>query len=275
MSNRNPITKNAFAAGFLMALNAFGQFGPPPVQSSPALQLPVSGRSGQSGNMVVTHQATTQGEGPSVLQPSLEVNGSFAGSVPGPDLPQGEVRLSLSEAVTRGLRVNLGSITADSSQRTARAQRAQALSQLLPQISANLGATETQIDLAALGLTAIGGSFKGVPSVVGPFHYVQGEGVVNWSAFNLTQIRNYQSSKELERAAGFRFAQCARSCSAGRRRHVSSGDRRRGALGIAEDAGEVRAGGHSTNRLLSSPPERTRASTLRAAASNFKPSRSA
>ncbi len=88
MSNRNPITKNAFAAGFLMALNAFGQFGPPPVPSSPALQLPVSGRSGQSGNMVVTHQATTQGEGPSVLQPSLEVNGSFAGSVPGPDLPQ-------------------------------------------------------------------------------------------------------------------------------------------------------------------------------------------
>ncbi len=163
MSNRNRITKNAFAAGFLMALNAFGQFGPPPVQSSPALQLPVSGRAGQSGNMVVTHQATTQGEGPSVLQPSLDVNGSFAGSVPGPDLPQGEVRLSLSEAVTRGLRVNLGSITADSSQRTARAQRAQALSQLLPQISANLGATETQIDLAALGLTAIGGSFKGVP----------------------------------------------------------------------------------------------------------------
>jgi outer membrane protein TolC len=203
MSNGNRITRNGFAAGFLMALNALGQFGPPPVQSSPALQLPVSGRAGQSGNMVITRQATTQGEGRSVLQPSLDVNGSFAGSVPGPDLPQGEIRLSLSEAVARGLQVNLGSITADSSQRTARAQRAQALSQLLPQISASLGATETQIDLAALGLTSVGGSFKGFPSVVGPFHYVQGAGAVNWSAFNLTQIRNYQSSKELDRAAGF------------------------------------------------------------------------
>lgn len=203
MRNLNRITKSVCIAGFLAAVNAFGQFGPPPVQPSQVFQLPVSGLAAQSGDMVTTHQDTAQGEGPGVLQPSLQVNRPFAGSVPGPALPPGDVRLSLSEAVARGLQVNLGSITADSSQRTARAQRAQALSQLLPQISANLGATETQIDLAALGLTSIGGAIQGFPAVVGPFHYVQGEGAVNWSAFDLTQIRNYQSSKELERAAGF------------------------------------------------------------------------
>jgi outer membrane protein TolC len=103
--------------------------------------------------------------------------------------------------VKRGLEVNLGSITASNSSMTARAQRAQALSQLLPQISASLGATETQVNLAAFGLNAIGGAFPGFPTVVGPFHYVQGQGNLSWNALNFTQIRNYQSSKGLERAS--------------------------------------------------------------------------
>ncbi len=38
---------------------------------------------------------------------------------------------------------------------------------------------------------------------MGPFHYVQAEGVLNWNALSVTDLRNYQSSKELERAAGF------------------------------------------------------------------------
>ena len=37
--------------------------------------------------------------------------------------------------------------------------------------------------------------------MVGPYHYVQGEGNVNWNALNFTQIRNYQASKQLERAS--------------------------------------------------------------------------
>ncbi len=191
-------------ANLILTVLLFGQQQPGavPAQTNQASQLPVSGRAAQSSGIVSTQQATGQGQGASVVQPSLQVSGSFSGSTPGSELPPGEVRLSLSEAVKRGLQVNLGSITADSSSRTARAQRAQALSQLLPQISANLGATETQVNLAAYGFTAIRG-LGGIPTIVGPFHYVQAEGVVNWNALNLTQIRNYQSSKELERAAGF------------------------------------------------------------------------
>ena len=191
-------------ANLILAALSFGQQQPGtlPAQTNQASQLPVSGRTAQSSGIVSTQQATGQGQGASVVQPSLQVNGSFSGSMPGSELPPGQVKLSLAEAVKRGLQVNLGSITADSSSRTARAQRAQALSQLLPQISANLGATETQVNLAAYGFTAIKG-LGGIPTVVGPFHYVQAEGVVNWNALNLTQLRNYQSSKELERAAGF------------------------------------------------------------------------
>ncbi len=190
-------------ANLLLSILLFGQQQPGmlPTQSSQAAQLPTSGRTNQPAGNVTTEFSTLEGQGASVLQPSVQVNDTYKGSVPGRDLPAGEVKLSLAEAVQRGLQVNLGSITASNSSITARAQRAQALSQLLPQISASLGATETQVNLAAYGLNAIGGAFPGFPTIVGPFHYVQGQGNLNWNALNFTQIRNYQSSKEVERAS--------------------------------------------------------------------------
>lgn len=189
---------------FSALLLAQGQPGAPQQsQTSQAAQLPVSGRSAQSSGTVGAMQSTGQGGGASVVQPSVQVNGSFSGSTPGPELPPGDVKLSLSQAVARGLQVNLGAITANTSSRTARAQRAQALSALLPQISATLGATETQVNLAAYGLNAVSSGPGGFPTVVGPFHYVQAQGNLSWNALNLTALRNYQSSKELERASSF------------------------------------------------------------------------
>jgi outer membrane protein TolC len=192
-------------ANLVLSILLFGQQQPGmlPSQSSQAAQLPASGRAIQPAGNVTAQFSTGEGQGASVLLPSVQVNDTYKGSVPGRDLPPGEVKLSLAEAVRRGLEVNLGSITASNSSMTARAQRAQALSQLLPQISATLGATETQVNLAAFGLNAIGGAFPGFPTVVGPFHYVQGQGNLNWNALNFTQIRNYQSSKQLERASTF------------------------------------------------------------------------
>ena len=147
-------------ANFLLSMLLFGQQpGVLPSQSSQAAQLPASGRQSQSAGMVNSQLSTQYGQGSSVIQPSVQVDGAYAGSVVGRDLPAGELKLSLSEAVRRGLEVNLGSITAATSSMTARAQRAQALSQLLPQISASLGATETQVNLAAFGLNAIAGQF--------------------------------------------------------------------------------------------------------------------
>jgi hypothetical protein len=60
------------------------------------------------------------------------------------------VRLSLPDAVKRGLQTNLGIVTSGVSSSIVRAQRAQTLSQLFPQITASIGATETQINLAVL-----------------------------------------------------------------------------------------------------------------------------
>ncbi len=145
-----------------------------------------------------------------MVQPSVQVSGNYQGSVPGPGLPPGTVTLSLVEAVRRGLEVNLGAVTAAISTRTAQDQSDQARSALLPQISASLGATETQIDLAALGLSSISlpkagaglGGFS-FPSIVGPFHYVQAQGNLSWNALSFTALRNWQVSKETERGAKF------------------------------------------------------------------------
>ena len=204
---RSPLLWRTCFANLVLSVLLFGQQQPgapaSSQSSSQATQLPASGRNSQSVGTVNSQQSTSQGQGASVVQPSVQVNGNYTGSVPGAELPSGDVKLSLAEAVRRGLVVNLGSITAANSSQTARAQRAQALSQLLPQISASLGATETQVNLAAYGLNTIGSGIAGFPTVVGPFHYVQGQGNVSWNAFNLTQIRNYQSSKELEHASGF------------------------------------------------------------------------
>lgn len=198
-------------AVFLIAFGMYGQMpGAGQGQATQAVQLPASGRSAQSVGSVATQQTPTQSTGANVIQPSVMVTGSYQGSVPGQEPAAGTVTLSLVDAVRRGLEVNLGAVSAAISSGAAKDQTAQARSVLLPQISANLGATETQIDLAAYGLNTIFSSLpsslaKGfsIPSVVGPFHYVQAEGIVNWNALNITALRNWQVSKESERATRF------------------------------------------------------------------------
>ena len=118
-------------------------------QTPQVVQLPASGRTMQSSGTVSSQQTTSTGTGATVLQPSVTVTGDYQGSVLGPPVPSGPLRLSLSEAVKRGLVTNLGIVTSGVSSSIVRAERAQALSQLFPQITASIGATETQINLAA------------------------------------------------------------------------------------------------------------------------------
>ncbi len=170
-------------------------------QSSTATQLPASGRT-QSLGSVTSQQTTSQGSGANVVQPSVNVSGNYAGSVNSSGLPSGPLKLSLVEAVKLGLRTNLGAVTAGLSSAASRAQRLQTLSQLIPQISASLSATEQQVNLASFGFSsASSGSGPSIPLVPPPFHYVQAQGNFSWNALNVTNIRNYQASKETYRAA--------------------------------------------------------------------------
>jgi outer membrane protein TolC len=120
--------------------------------------------------------------------------------VPGSSVPGGTVTLTLENAVQHGLKFNLGTISADEATRAARAERIQALSALMPSISANASETVTQVNLAAYGLQIKVPGFN-IPAVIGPYSYSQLQGAVSQSVYDPVQRRNLNASRKSERAS--------------------------------------------------------------------------
>jgi outer membrane protein TolC len=161
--------------------------------------LPLS--SGSNSETVSAQQSA--GSGTSTVTSSLQVGGAYRGSVPGEQVPNGPIRLTVADAVKRALAANLGPISANDAARAARAQRLQALSALFPNIVANASDTVTQVNLAAYGFqfnVPANLNFS-IPTVVGPYNYSSLQGSLNQTVFDLVQIRNWQSAKANERAA--------------------------------------------------------------------------
>src|ERR1700685_3009445 len=97
----------------LVAVPAFGQFGPPAGGGNNTLanQVPLSGRTGQAGSVTAT-QAPVAGTTTSVntINPSIQPQGPYSGSaLSTPKMPFAG-KLSLTEAVKRGLDYNLGTV---------------------------------------------------------------------------------------------------------------------------------------------------------------------
>lgn len=147
-------------------------------------------------------QSASPGGGISTINSSVQVGGGLSGSLANSNLPAGPVALTLADAVRLALRWNLGPITADNSMRAARAERIQALSALLPNISVSASDTVSQVNLAAYGFqfkVPPGLNFS-IPSVVGPFNYSSLQGSLSLSVYDAVQRRNWQASKETEQA---------------------------------------------------------------------------
>jgi outer membrane protein TolC len=168
--------------------------------SSRAIQLP--GATGQPGS-VSTQQSPTAGTGPATINSSITIDGSLAGSVPAANTPAGPIKLTLVEAVKRGLAANLGPIAATNAARAARAERIESLSALLPNIAANASDTVTQVNLAAYGF-----QFKvpanlnfSIPSVVGPYNYSSLETTLSQSIYDPVARRNWKAREESEHAS--------------------------------------------------------------------------
>src|SRR5271165_5030659 len=186
----------------IYAESAYAQFGGSAAasQGSQAAQLPLSGRTGQSGGATAT-QSPIPGTTTSVntLNPTVQVSGAFAGSSDSTAKTPFSGKLSLREAVARGLDYNLGAVGLAQAIRQAHGQTRVARSALLPNVNGDFTENVETVNLEALGVHFSGPGFN-TPAVVGPFNYMDLRARLSQTVADLSALNNYRSSKEILRA---------------------------------------------------------------------------
>lgn len=121
--------------------------------SRPA-SIPLSGAQSQAGSVQVTEGSTNSGGGNSVntVNGSVNVSRPFNGSAPSPGTPQGVLALTLQNALSLGLRANLGVLDQSAAVLQAKGQRRVALSQLLPNLNAAISEEAERLNLRTMGV---------------------------------------------------------------------------------------------------------------------------
>ena len=133
--------------------------------------------------------------------PDFQPHSSYFGGVATGEVVSGVVPLSLTDAVDRGLKNNLGALLSSDAIVEARGGRWQRLSALLPTAT-----TETSFSIHQLDLKAqIGLRLPGVPPVVGPFAVFDTRAHVSQSVFDWKSIEQERSSTEQLTAATYSY----------------------------------------------------------------------
>src|SRR5882724_212091 len=127
----------------------------------------------------------------------------FSGSVASEAVP-GVLRLSLKDAIDRGLRQNLGALLSSEDIRSARGQRWEQLSELLPHVVA-----APYVDVSKANLSEVGFSFKApgltFPTAVGPFSYFDARVNVTQSLFDWKSISNARAAGQSLKSAQYSY----------------------------------------------------------------------
>jgi outer membrane protein TolC len=170
---------------------------------SSAVVLPASGRNNQGGS-VGAAELPVAGTTTSVntLNPSVQISGPYSGSTRSTTAMPFSGKLSLQEALQRGLAYNLGAVGLAQTVRQTSAQVTVARSALLPKINGNLSETVEQNDLAAMGLRISVPGFR-IPTIAGPFNYFALQATLSQTVANLTSIDNYRSARATARASQY------------------------------------------------------------------------
>jgi len=119
-------------------------------------------------------------------------------------LVPGIIRISLRDAIDRGLKQNLGALLSSADIHSARGQRWEQLSALLPHLSAAPYVAVEQINLKQLGISI---NFPGVslPSSVGPFSYFDARFAVSQSLFDWKSINNERAARQSVKSAEYTY----------------------------------------------------------------------
>lgn len=125
----------------------------------------------------------------------------YLGSVPATSTGT-TIRLSLQDALARGLRYNLGLVESEHASSDVRAERLRALSTLLPQVSATARQAYENISYQEIGLKLP--PIPGLPALSatsGGFGYLDLRVAASQRLFNQELRQRYQARKEDERAS--------------------------------------------------------------------------
>jgi outer membrane protein TolC len=125
----------------------------------------------------------------------------YLGSVPGGKAAPGELKLTLEDAIRRGLAFNLGQVESGQSEAAAQAERARAFSALLPQITARAEQSFHQVSIASIGLRLPPQAGFRLPQTTGGFGYSEGRIDLQYAAFDPSLMARYQARREAAEAA--------------------------------------------------------------------------
>jgi outer membrane protein TolC len=116
------------------------------------------------------------------------------GSVPDAKPVPGVLQLTFSDAIERALRQNLAGLLSQYNTIEARGQKWQQLSDLLPNVSADVQEVREKVSLQALGFS--GSLFPGatLPKVIGPFSYFDARASATQRVFDWKSIEKYRAS---------------------------------------------------------------------------------
>jgi outer membrane protein TolC len=126
----------------------------------------------------------------------------FASSVPARPVP-GVLAISLPDAIDRGLKQNLGALLSNADIRSARGQRWEQLSALLPHATVGPYVVDSEINLAEVGLTSAPGI--SIPSSIGPFSYFDARLAVTQSLFDWKAINAARASGHSLKSAEYSY----------------------------------------------------------------------
>ena len=127
----------------------------------------------------------------------------FAGSVPAKLVP-GILPLSLREAIDRGLKQNLGLLLSHADIRSARGQRWEQLSALLPHVTAAPYVAESKVNVNELGFAGLANLLH-LSSSVGPFSYFDARTTVTQTLFDWKSINATRAASQSSKSADYTF----------------------------------------------------------------------
>ena len=147
-----------------------------------------------------------QAETPSTPEqaiPGTQGVSPFAASTPAKLVP-GVLPISLQDAIDRGLKQNLGALLSSADVRSARGQRWEQLSALLPHVTVGPYVAVSQINLAELGFTFSSPGFS-LPPSIGPFSYFDARMSATQSLFDWRLINNERASRQSLKSAEYTY----------------------------------------------------------------------